>query len=507
MDEGKQKQNVVGASSFITPTTAALLNSLQRSYFKLKAIVNTKKAAFHLAKANKDLKLTPANKRYLCPINKIMFKKVLENLKIEKLNEMQLATIEAGKKANNIVLLSPTGSGKTIGFLLQILSVLDKNKAGVQAMIIVPSRELGLQIEQVFKTMSTGFKVNCCYGGHSTRTEKNNFEHPAALLVGTPGRLAYHIRNSNFDTSSVTSLVLDEFDKALEFGFQEEMSFIVHQLPKINKRILTSATNLKEIPLFTGVTNPQILNYLSNSPTQPVGLKLKIVKAAGSDKLDTLFGLICKLGNKATLVFCNHRDAVDRISELLKNKGLAHGVFHGKMEQEDRERALIKLRNGSNNILITTDLASRGLDIPEIENIIHYQLPHTEDVFIHRNGRTARMNAKGTSYLILSEGEYVPTFIKEKPTEEILPEKNILPENTPWCTLYIAAGKKDKINKMDIVGMLLQKGKLNKDELGLIEVLDFSSYAAVSRKKIDAVLGLIKNEKIKNRKVKMEISK
>ena len=434
-----------------------------------------------------------------------MLEKILKTFKIKELNEMQLAAIEAGKKENDIVLLSPTGSGKTLGFLLPILFNLDKNKTGVQALVIVPSRELGLQIEQVFKSMSTGFKVNCCYGGHSTRTEKDNLKHPPALLVGTPGRLAYHIHHANFDASTITTLVLDEFDKALEFGFQEDMSFIIQRL-KLKKRILTSATQMKEIPKFTGVVNPIQLNYINSSPTQPQGLKLKIMKASGTDKLDTLFGLICKLGNKPTLVFCNHRDAMDRISELLANKGLAHDIFHGKMEQKDRERALIKFRNGSYHILITTDLASRGLDIPEIENIIHYQLPHTEDVFVHRNGRTARMNTTGTSFLILSEGEYIPPFIKEKPTEETLPETNTMPQKARWCTLYIAAGKKDKINKVDIVGLLLQKGKLKKEELGLIEVLDYSSYVAVDAKKIDSVLELIKNEKIKNRKVKMEIS-
>ncbi|MBA3704929.1 MAG: DbpA RNA binding domain-containing protein [Bacteroidetes bacterium] len=248
------------------------------------------------------------------------------------------------------------------------------------------------------------------------------------------------------------------------------------------------------------------MNFLSNTPTAPQGLKLKVVQAGGKDKLDAVFNLICKLGNTSTLIFCNHRDAVERISGLLSDKGLSHGVFHGGMEQEDRERALIKFRNGSHRLLITTDLASRGLDIPEIETIIHYQLPHTEDIFVHRNGRTARMNAKGTAYLLLSEKEYVPEFIKESPTVEVIPETIRLPENTSWSTLYIAAGKKDKINKIDIVGLLLQKGKLQKDELGLIEVLDYSSYAAVNRKKIDSVIQLLKNEKIKNKKVKMEIS-
>ncbi|MES2140505.1 MAG: DEAD/DEAH box helicase [Bacteroidota bacterium] len=437
----------------------------------------------------------------------MMIQKVLEHLKIASLNEMQLASIEAAKKENDVILLSPTGSGKTLGFLLPILQNLDPKKAGVQALILVPSRELAIQIETVFKSMNTGFKVNCCYGGHSTKTEKNNFEHPASVLVGTPGRIAFHIRRNSFDTNTVSTLVLDEFDKSLEFGFKEEMSFIIHELKKLEKRILTSATKMKEIPDFTGVKDPIELNYLSTTPTKPQGLKLKIVKAESKDKLDTLFSLICKLGNTASLIFCNHREAVDRISSLLWDKGLAHGIFHGGMEQEDRERALIKFRNGSHKMLITTDLASRGLDIPEIEYVIHYQLPHTEDIFIHRNGRTARMNAKGTSYLLLSETEYVPSFIKEAPAEETLPEKNVIPEKSGWVTLYIASGKKDKINKVDIVGLLLQKGNLQKEELGLIEVLDHSSYAAVTAKKAEAVVQLVKNEKIKGKKVKIEVSR
>lgn len=435
-----------------------------------------------------------------------MIQKALENLKISSLNAMQLASLEAGKKSQDLILLSPTGSGKTLAFLLPVLTQMDPAKPGVQALILVPSRELGLQIEQVVKLMGTGFKVNCCYGGHSTKTEKNNLEHPPALLIGTPGRIAHHLRQKNFDPHSISTLILDEFDKSLEFGFQEEMSSIIYQLKKLNKRILTSATKMKEIPDFTGVSNPIELNFLSNTPAQPQSLKLRVIQSEAKDKLEAVFSLICKIGNAATLVFCNHRDAVERISGLLMNKGLSHGVFHGGMEQDDRERALIKFRNGSHRLLITTDLASRGLDIPEIENVIHYQLPHTEDVFIHRNGRTARMNAKGTAFLLLGENEYVPEFIKGPPSAESLAITTTLPENTPWCTLYIAAGKKDKVNKIDIVGLLLQKGKLQKDELGLIEVLDHTSYAAVNRKKIDSVIQLLRDEKIKNKKVKMEIS-
>jgi superfamily II DNA/RNA helicase len=433
-----------------------------------------------------------------------MIKKALENLKITALNEMQHAALNAAKKGD-VILLSPTGSGKTLGFLLPLLDLLKPGVAEVQALVLVPSRELALQIEQVFKTIGSGFKVNCCYGGHPVKIERNSLSQPPAVLIGTPGRIAHHLRRHSFSTDGIQTLILDEFDKALEFGFQEDMAFIIKQLPSVKKRILTSATKMQEIPAFTGIHHPIEIDFLENKTNTP-DLKIKAVISPAADKLDTLFSLICKIGDKATLVFCNHREAVDRISELLWDRGIVHDVFHGGMEQEDRERALLKFRNGSHHILITTDLASRGLDIPEIEYIVHYQLPHTEEAFLHRNGRTARWHAKGTAYLILTEDEKL-AYLKQTPEIEELPEKPVIPKPSPWSTLYIAAGKKDKINKVDIVGLLLQKGELTKEDLGLIEVLDHSSYAAVKRNRIERTVQLIKLEKIKNKKIKIEVSR
>ena len=434
----------------------------------------------------------------------MMVEKVLENLKIASLNEMQQASVAAWKKGGDVVLLAPTGSGKTIGFLLPILNNLRADVKGVQALVLVPSRELALQIESVFKQMATGFKVNCCYGGHSVRTERNNLEQAPAVLIGTPGRIAYHLRHENFDESTISTLVLDEFDKALEFGFQEDMSYIIHKLLSLKQRLLTSATAMEEIPGFTGVKNPKEINFLKDVKVVP-DLKLKKVLTTAEDKLDTLLKLICKIGNKNTLIFCNHRETVDRISDLLIDKDLAHDIFHGGMEQDERERALLKFRNGSIKILITTDLASRGLDIPEVQCIIHYQLPYTEDAFLHRNGRTARMNAKGTAYLIVADDEKYP-FLKADIETENLKGNFVLPGDSEWQTLYIAAGKKDKVNKIDIVGLLLKKGGLQKEDVGLIEVKDQSSYVAVKRNMINRILKSLANEKIKGKKVKIEVA-
>jgi len=431
--------------------------------------------------------------------------KILSNLKIEKLNEMQLASIEANEKDNDIILLSSTGSGKTIAFLLPILQALDADNNKTQALIVVPSRELALQIDQIFRTMGTGFKVTCCYGGHLRETEENNLLQAPALIIGTPGRLSDHIRRGNIQTDSIETLVLDEFDKSLELGFHEEMSFIISSLKNLKKKTLTSATEADEIPGFIKLNEPVRLNFLSDE--DDAALAIQFVKSDEKDKANILFKLICFLGNRSAIIFCNHRESVERTSKFLSDKGIVNVFYHGALEQQERDSALCKFRNGTSNVLVTTDLASRGLDIPNIRYIIHYHLPANDNVFTHRNGRTARMEASGTAILILSPEEKLPAYISSTVEEIPLPETSTLPEKPKWSTLFIAAGKKDKVNKVDIVGFLTNKGQLKKEDIGLIEVKDFFSFAGVRKVKAGHTLELIKNEKIKNKKVKIAVAK
>ena len=431
-----------------------------------------------------------------------MIEKALKNLKIEQLNEMQEASLKAAKNKTDIILLSPTGSGKTLGFILPLIQSLNPELKQTQALILSPSRELALQIEQVFRQTQSGFKITCCYGGHDNKTELNSLSQNPEVIVGTPGKIANHIREANINSSKISFLVLDEFDKSLELGFKEDMKVILDDLENLKMRFLTSATQAIDVPAFVGIKNAVTLNFLKDQKSN--ALALKAVKADGNDKLSVLFQLICSLGNDVILVFCNHRDAVDRISELLHEKGLGHDVFHGGMEQDDREKALIKFRNGTHQILLTTDLASRGLDIPEIKHVIHYQLPAQESAYVHRNGRTARMHAEGTSWLVFAEDEQIPNFIKSKPQFITPPQDAVVPSKSDWATLFISSGKKDKVNKVDIVGLILQKGGIKKEELGLIEVLDRMAFAAVKRDKIKGLMAKLKNEKLKGIKVKLE---
>lgn len=432
----------------------------------------------------------------------------LANLKIEVLNPMQEASIDAWREGNDLILLSPTGSGKTLAYLLPLLESLKPEATGVQAVVLVPSRELALQIDQVFKSMNTPYRAMSCYGGRPAMDEHRTMKGiQPSVIIGTPGRMNDHLSKQNFDASTVRTLIIDEFDKCLEFGFQEEMATVIGQLPKLQRRFLLSATDSEEIPQFTGMNHTTKLSFLDEN--EPVSERIHVYKLLSpiKDKLETLYHLLCTLGSQSSLVFCNHRESVERVGKYLQSQKLPCGIFHGGMEQEDRERSLYKFRNGSCHVLISTDLAARGLDIPDIDNIIHYHMPIQEDGYIHRNGRTARWEAEGNAYIIVHGEEVLPAYIREEPDNFTLPEMISKPSQPEFVTLYIGKGKKDKINKIDIVGFLSKKGKLNKEEIGRIDVKDHYAFVAISRKKAKQTLSLIKNEKIKGIKTLIEEAK
>jgi len=427
-------------------------------------------------------------------------KEILKKLKIAQLNPMQKEAGEAINSSDNTILLSPTGTGKTLAFLLPLLEVLDAEVSNVQAMILVPSRELAIQIEQVIREMGTGFKANAVYGGRSSAKDRIELKHPPAIIIGTPGRLADHLRRETFSSEDITTIILDEFDKSLEVGFEEEMSEIFELLPNIKKRILTSATQNVEIPAFVGMKNSKKVNYLSEEVSL---LKVNTVNSANKDKLESLLELLGHIGNKPGIIFCNFKDSIQFVSEFLSENNIQHGTFHGGMEQQERERALIKFRNGTHRIIIATDLAARGIDIPALNFIIHYQLPLKEAEFTHRNGRTARMDKEGTAYVLKWKKEQLPEFIQESEMENL--KSNYIKKETEWKTLFISGGRKDKISKGDIAGLFFKQGNLNKDELGTIELKQDCSFVSVAASKANTVIQTLDNSRLKKKKVRIRL--
>ena len=435
---------------------------------------------------------------------KELLKSFLEKFNISALNPMQIEARKAIYAGNDVVLLSPTGSGKTLAFLLPLIERLDPKSDGIQAIVLVPSRELAMQIEQVARQLGSGFKINAVYGGRSGQMDKADLKTKPSLLIGTPGRIADRFRRDDMDLSGVKTLVLDEFDKSLEVGFEREMSEIVRSLRAVNQRVLTSATDAVAIPEFLGIEEPISIDYLNQHRPR---LVVKTIAAEAGERLDTLAELLGKLKGQPGIIFCNFKDSLFEASDFLFDHKIEHECYYGGMEQIDRERALVKFRNGTCQLLLATDLAARGLDIPEIKFIIHLELPYHPNEFTHRNGRTARMNAKGAAYVLHKKSKPLPEFIKEVQPEK-LDVKDMTSDNLEaqkWGTLHISGGRRDKISKGDIAGLFFKKGGLSKEQLGVIELQQSYAYVAVSRSMAHKVVELTNNQRLKKKKVRITI--
>ncbi len=426
---------------------------------------------------------------------------ILEKLKIYNLNPMQKQALDVIEKNDKTILLSPTGTGKTLAFLLPLLAQLNPDSTEVQALIIVPSRELAIQIEQVIRNMGSGYKANAIYGGRAISKDKIDLKHTPAILIGTPGRLADHFKQGRFTTEEIKTLVIDEFDISIEVGAGGEMKTIMSFLPNLTKRILTSATTGNSIPGYLKMDGARSLNWIKEK--ESIKLVVKTIISPSVNKHNTLVALLNQLGSEPGIVFCNKKDSLLDISLFLDKKGIAHTCFHAGMEQRERERALIKLRNGSVSVLVASDLASRGIDIPEMKFIIHYEIPNALQEYTHRNGRTARVNAKGTAYLIKGLNEIFPDFIEKSKIETLTNTGDRRPNF--WVTLFISGGRKDKISKGDIAGMFFKQGGINKDQLGIIELKQDCAFAAVPVSIVDDLVAKLNNTRLKKKKVRVTL--
>lgn len=437
-------------------------------------------------------------------------KELIENIKskldISELNDMQKRMLEMSSESRDIILLSPTGSGKTLAFTLPVLKCMKPSTGRIQCVVIAPSRELVIQIAEVMRGAGKGFRVIALYGGHSVQDEVNSLSVVPDIIVATPGRLLDHAKRHNLELLPVRILVLDEFDKSLELGFEEDMSKIVRRLKNVSRTFLTSATKADVLPEFLSLKNPMVIDYSASSDNPRSRMKIHEVKSDSNDKLETLLLLLKNINDNQkellkTIVFVNHRESAERIYEFLRKHKVACILYNGALEQKDREIAVAMFNNGTRPVLVATDLAARGLDIEKVASVIHYHQPLTKESYVHRNGRTARVDEEGDIFLLIGPDEEVKEFVDIDMEYPLKPsDKNLASRRE---TLYISGGKKEKLSKGDILGFLTKECGVPAGEIGKIDVFDHYSLVAVNKAEVPLIIRTSEGKKIKGEKRKI----
>lgn len=429
--------------------------------------------------------------------------KLLAPLGITALTPIQNEALENYKNCQELILYAPTGTGKTLAFLLPLVEMLNEidKENKTRALILSPTRELALQIESVFKSLKTGYTITSCYGGHAIQTELNNLSAKPDIVVGTPGRIVDHIQRETLEIGAIYFFIIDEFDNCLELGFHEEIAAIYGETCALKKLIFGSATKLEKFPVFIQLSNPIVIDKTSSDvPVQVQFFRLKTIQ----DKYYTVQVMLSQFGHERIIVFCNFRDDVENLSAFLIAQEIIVSAYHGGLEQDERERALIKFRNASSSVLVCTDLGARGLDIPEVKHIIHYELPENFESFIHRNGRTARMQENGAVYFF-EEDQRKSKFDTPK-CAAFEPDFNKAYLRPKWITIYFSAGKKNKISKIDLLGFLCQQGGLEKEQVGVMTILDYSSFVAVQSTNPRSLIACLRVAKVKGQKLKIDLA-
>lgn len=426
-------------------------------------------------------------------------RRLAEKMQINELRPMQNELL--GTDASAVRLAAPTGSGKTIAFAGYMLRRITRPTGNVQGVVIVPSRELALQVSDVIRKLADGLKTVTLYGGHSVDDETKSLTPVPDIIVATPGRLLDHLNRRRVDLSTTATLVIDEYDKSLELGFEDDMRRLRRAMTGVRHLVLTSATPISEPPSWLGANDFVDFDH-SGSDANSKETDIVEIQSPARDKAQTLIDTLFALQPQKAIVFVNHRESAERTYTLLRRGGIDAALYHGGLDQNDRENALTMLANGSARVLVATDLAARGLDIAGLDAVIHYHLPTSPEAWTHRNGRTARNGADGTVYIITSEADSIPGYINAARTwNPTAPECSTLP--AAKATLHINAGRKEKISRADVVGFLMAHTQLSSDEIGPISLSDHQTLVAVPRDKSRETAAAVAPFKLKNKRVRI----
>lgn len=452
---------------------------------------------------------------------------VVRELGFDQPTPIQKQSIPLILQGKDVIAQSETGSGKTAAFSLPILEKLNLANRRVQAIVLCPTRELCAQVAREIRRLGRrhpGLQVLTITGGAPIRPQMEALYKGVHIVVGTPGRVLDHLGRDTLRLSAVTTMVLDEADRMLEMGFQEDMEQILSQLPETRQTVLFSATFPPSIEsLSRSYQQDPVRLTVAKSNQTVASIKQVYVEVAPVDRLKALLQVIEQNQPESLIVFCNFKASISELVNGLSRTGLNVGSLHGDLEQNDRDRIMAKFRNKSLRILVATDVAARGIDVESLDAVVNFELPSQPEVYVHRVGRTGRAGREGLAVSFVSTREKaklkaIESFasirfeklelgsVSELDLADVQEKIQSTSHATAIMqTLYISGGRKEKVRPGDILGALTgEAGGFKAADVGKIEIHDHFSYVAVSSQIATMALECLRNGRIKGRKFRIE---
>jgi ATP-dependent RNA helicase DbpA len=435
-------------------------------------------------------------------------KALLENLtslQFSTMTPIQQHALPAILKGKDVIAKAKTGSGKTLAFGIGASVKITEHLNLPQILIMTPTRELADQVatvlRQILRHRPNTTVLTLC-GGTPLRPQADALKKSVEVIVGTPGRIKDHLAKETLDISQVHTLILDEADRMLDMGFIDAIEGVINNIRAKKQTLLFSATFAPEIKKLSQRVqcNPLFIEVASERKNR---INEIFIKTEETHRSDTLKKAITAYHHHSTLIFCNTKESVKSLQTKLRNIGDVLAL-HGDLDQRERDETLLQFANGSATILVATDVAARGLDIDDIGTVINYDLPPQLETYIHRIGRTGRVEKEGTALSLFSgrEQKFIDAYNEEITPIELKKANNRFYAEAKYSTIALLGGKKSKIRKGDILGALIKEGKLNGNAIGKIEIKEKFAYIAITRDELQNALHFFQTKKVKNRKIK-----
>nr|WP_311732014.1 ATP-dependent RNA helicase DbpA [Variovorax paradoxus] len=440
----------------------------------------------------------------------------LKQLGYLQMTPIQAASLPPALLGRDLIAQAKTGSGKTAAFALALLANLNPRRFAVQAMVLCPTRELADQVTTEIRRLARAeenIKVITLCGGVALRGQLASLEHGAHIVVGTPGRIMDHLERGSLDLEALNTLVLDEADRMLDMGFFDDIAKVARQCPKERQTLLFSATYPEGIAQLSAqfMKNPQQITVQVQHEEGKIRQRWYEVK--DSERLHAVSLLLNHFRPPSTLAFCNTKQQCRDLVQVLQAQGFSALALFGELEQRERDQVLVQFANRSCSVLVATDVAARGLDIAQLEAVINVDVTPDPEIHIHRIGRTGRGDAEGLALSLASMDEMGSVGKIEQlqgresewhPLAE-LATTQAEPLQPAMATLQIVGGRKEKIRAGDVLGALTGEAGFTRDQVGKINVNEFSTYVAVDRRIAREAAHKLSTGRVKGKTVKVRL--